>query len=191
MFQATVGGVKLSAYPALVLNADFTPLTYAPLSEKTWSEAVKNIWEDTITVIREYDVEVHSPNFAMKLPSVVALRKYAPRQRVPSPSRENILYLRDRFCCAYCGGTFAPDKLTIDHVIPRAHGGKHIWENVVGACGECNQAKADSTPEQAGMRLLWRPWKPTLEELGRAHYFLNKRRIHSSWVEFLPYLEAA
>jgi 5-methylcytosine-specific restriction endonuclease McrA len=42
--------------------------------------------------------------------------------------------------CAYCG---MEKKLTIDHVIPVAKGGKTIKENVVPACLSCNSKKRD------------------------------------------------
>ena len=37
------------------------------------------------------------------------------------------------------------------------------------------------------MPLLWRPWRPTVEELARAEFFLTERQIHAAWRDFLPY----
>lgn len=67
---------------------------------------------------------------------------------------------RDKHRCAYCGRT----ATTVDHVLPRAQGGTSVWLNVVAACFDCNQRKADRTPEQAGMRLQWMPFMPTFEQ---------------------------
>lgn len=52
--------------------------------------------------------------------------------------KENIL-ARDNHTCHYCGST---ENLTLDHIVPRAHGGAR-WDanNVVTACRCCNQAK--------------------------------------------------
>jgi 5-methylcytosine-specific restriction endonuclease McrA len=47
--------------------------------------------------------------------------------------------------CAYCG---KEAKLTLDHVIPLAKGGKHAIDNVVPACLHCNASKGARTPEQ-------------------------------------------
>jgi 5-methylcytosine-specific restriction endonuclease McrA len=33
--------------------------------------------------------------------------------------------------CAYCQGTFTPDELTMDHVVPLARGGRSVKSNVV------------------------------------------------------------
>jgi 5-methylcytosine-specific restriction endonuclease McrA len=43
--------------------------------------------------------------------------------------------------CHYCGGTFKPSELTMDHVIPVARGGKSDRHNVVPCCKACNNAK--------------------------------------------------
>jgi 5-methylcytosine-specific restriction endonuclease McrA len=77
------------------------------------------------------------------------------RQRAPW-SRRGVL-VRDRHRCAYCGRR----ATTVDHVQPRSRGGGDTWLNTVAACAEDNQRKADRTPEQAGMRLLVRPFEPT------------------------------
>lgn len=43
--------------------------------------------------------------------------------------------------CHYCGKTFLPEELTMDHVVPIIRGGKSIRGNVVPACKECNSRK--------------------------------------------------
>ena len=42
--------------------------------------------------------------------------------------------------CAYCG---RKHPTTLDHVIPRAKGGKQDRRNLIGACGACNLEKSD------------------------------------------------
>ena len=48
---------------ALVLNADFRPLSYFPLSLWSWREAIKAVFLDRVNVLAEYDIAVHSPSF--------------------------------------------------------------------------------------------------------------------------------
>jgi 5-methylcytosine-specific restriction endonuclease McrA len=43
--------------------------------------------------------------------------------------------------CHWCGGSFPPEELTMDHVIPLARGGKASRNNVVPSCKECNSRK--------------------------------------------------
>ena len=107
------------ACPALVLNADFRPLSYYPLSLWSWQEAVKSVFLDRVNIIQTYDQKVHSPSLDMNLPSVVALKTYVSPARYPAFTRFN-LFLRDKFTCQYCG---AMDDLTFDHVVPRSKGG--------------------------------------------------------------------
>ena len=66
----------MRAHPALVLNADFQPLSYFPLSLLRWDRAIKAVVEATHSVVEEYDTVVRSPSTTMRLPSVLALRKY-------------------------------------------------------------------------------------------------------------------
>lgn len=43
--------------------------------------------------------------------------------------------------CHWCGETFPPEELTMDHVIPITRGGKGSRNNVVPCCKECNSRK--------------------------------------------------
>jgi 5-methylcytosine-specific restriction endonuclease McrA len=91
-------------YPALVLNADFRPLSYFPLSIWPWQDAVKAVFADRVSVLSEYDAEVRSPSVAMRLPSVIALKDFVQTERRPAFTRFNV-FLRDAFQCQYCGRT--------------------------------------------------------------------------------------
>ena len=71
-----------SGWPALVLNADFRPLSYYPLSLWPWQDVIKAVFLDRVDVVSTYDQEVHSPSFAMKLPSVVSLTQYVTQARL-------------------------------------------------------------------------------------------------------------
>ena len=124
--------VALGAFPALVLNADFRPLNYFPLSLWSWQDTIKAVFLNRVNVVSEYDHEIHSPSLAMRLPSVIALREYVLSTRRPAFTRFN-LFLRDGFCCQYCGGRFVAEDLTFDHVVPRSRGGA----NTMGQCSFC------------------------------------------------------
>src|SRR5919107_3069886 len=108
-----------SGWPALVLNADYRPLSYYPLSLWPWQEGIKAVFLYRVGVVSEYDQVVRSPSFEMRLPSVVSLKHYVAQDRPPAFTRFN-LFLRDAFACQYC---FSPDDLTFDHLIPRSRGG--------------------------------------------------------------------
>ena len=128
--------------PALVLNADFRPLSYYPLSIWCWQDAIKAVFLDRVNILSEYDTLVRSPSFQMRLPSVVSLKSYVKPTRFPAFTRFNV-FLRDRFTCQYCGDR---EDLTFDHVVPRSKGGVTTWENIVAACSACNLRKADMLP---------------------------------------------
>ena len=134
-------------YPALVLNADFRPLSYFPLSLWAWQDAVKAVFLDRVSVLSEYETEVRSPSVTMRLPSVIALKDYIPSARRPAFTRFNV-FLRDAFVCQYCSDRHSAHDLTFDHVVPRSRGGRTTWENVVTACGDCNLRKGSRLPRE-------------------------------------------
>ncbi len=174
----------LDTCPALVLNADFRPLSYFPLSLWSWQDSVKAVFLDRVNIVSLYDHVVRSPSFEIRLPSVIALKEYVPSARRPAFTRFNV-FLRDRFCCQYCGAAFPTHELTFDHVVPRCKGGRTIWTNVVTACSSCNLRKGSHMPRECGMHPLTRPFQPSafqLQENGRA---FPPGFLHESWRDFL------
>lgn len=175
---------SLESCPTLVLNADFRPLSYYPLSLWSWQDTVKAVFLDRVSILSEYDREVHSPSFSMKLPSVIALKEYIPSSRYPAFTRFNV-FLRDSFRCQYCDVHRPTPELTFDHVIPRSRGGHTSWDNVVTACSRCNLRKGSWLPSECRMFPKNRPARPNsfvLQENGRA---FPPNFLHESWRDYL------
>ncbi len=176
--------VEPHSCPALVLNADFRPLSYFPLSLWPWQETVKAVFLERVNIVSEYDLEVHSPSMQMRLPSVISLKEYVPTKRSAAFTRFNV-FLRDRFVCQYCGEASPTHDLTFDHLVPRSRGGRTTWENVVAACGPCNLHKGSRMPRECGMTPRRMPYQPTtwqLQENGRS---FPPNFLHESWRDFL------
>lgn len=168
-------------HPALVLNADFRPLSYMPLSLWPWQDAVKATFLDKVVVVAEYDEVVHSPSIEMRIPSVVVLKDFVKPARTAAFTRFN-LFLRDEFTCQYCG---AQGDMTFDHIIPRARGGLTTWENVVAACSPCNLRKGSKSLKQAGMHLSHAAVQPNPMRLQNNGRKFPPNHLHESWVDYL------
>lgn len=121
-------------------------------------------------------------------PRVIVLTVFdrMPRRHVRF-SRANVL-TRDGFTCQYCGERPPRSHLNLDHVVPRAHGGRSTWENVVASCVDCNRRKGGRTPEQAGLRLLRAPARPRWTPL--ASLPLSHVR-HAEWRPFLRVVDGS
>jgi 5-methylcytosine-specific restriction endonuclease McrA len=127
-------------------------------------------------------------NRSIRVPRVLVLSayEYLPKGRVRF-SRLNI-YARDHDTCQYCGRTLPRSELNLDHVVPRCDGGKTTWENVVCSCVPCNLKKGGRTPEQAGMKLLRKPFRPRWTPLFRGAI---RRVTYREWLPFLRLEDAS
>jgi 5-methylcytosine-specific restriction endonuclease McrA len=142
--------------------------SYEPIMVLSWERAIV-LWVcQKVEIIEYHNLFVRSAMAQFQLPSVLKLKSYVfPRHlRQVRFSRENI-YLRDDYTCQYCGEQFTNRELTLDHVIPASKSGPKSWLNVVTACRDCNQRKADKPLNIVGMRLLKEPiapqWLPNQE----------------------------
>jgi len=62
-----------------------------------------------------------------------------------------------RGVCHWCGDSFLPEELTMDHIVPIIRGGKSTRGNTVPACKECNNRKKYLLPVE---------WEEYLEKAG-------------------------
>lgn len=169
----------LPAYPALVLNADFSPVRTYPLSVWDFARTMRNVLKDRVHVLETYDKVLRSPTIEYEPPSVVALKDYVKIPNRVAFTRMNV-FLRDEFTCQYCGSKHPPNELTFDHVLPRSKGGGSNWENIVAACVSCNTKKGS----RLEMKPLRKPFIPNSRELFRKRP-PKKQNLHHSWLDYL------
>ena len=145
-------------------------LDYDVKGEVHWTSAVTGLIDGIYSGFKVHeDRRVRSAGGTVDMPWPVIVRlNYwvdIPFRRVPDlhtrASRLDVLR-RDGWTCAYCGG----HARTVDHIIPESRGGTWTWGNLVAACAVCNQGKADRTPDEARMKLLWDPRATTSEYAG-------------------------
>ena len=84
--------------------------------------------------------------------------------------------------CAYCG---RKHPTTLDHVIPRAQGGKQHRQNLIGACGACNLEKSDQPWfEWYRSQIFW-----TLEREERILSWINQPEFEPPSPVFVNWME--
>ena len=180
---------RLDHHPALVLNADYRPLSYLPLSLWSWQDSVKAIFGGKLTVVDTYpDVFIRAAHLEVPLPSVLALTEYVhPRHQTPAFTKRNV-FLRDEYTCQYCQQQFATRDLSLDHVVPRCRGGVLNWDNAVTSCRACNGRKGCRSVDDLhslGMRLQRPPRAPSQYELAAIAGRMLPRRVHPTWEPYL------
>jgi len=195
--NAPSGNSRLDKYKALLLNTNFRPLCYYPLSLWNWQQVmflmVKGMTtgEERLVIVDEYQEEdaiIHSAHDEFRMPSVVSLKEYLKPQPRAAFKKSNI-FLRDDFTCQYSGDTLLIEDLTYDHVIPRSRGGRTTWTNIVTCSRRVNEYKDNRTPKEAGLRLRSKPYEPStfaLLEKGRRH---KPNFVHKSWEPYLLWID--
>lgn len=151
---------------------------YETFDFDSWTELPPDELEEVIGVVKGF----------VPVPRVILLTAFdrMPRRQVRF-NRSNV-FARDRNTCQYCGRRWARSQLNLDHVVPRSHGGRSTWENVVCSCIECNRKKGGRTPDQAGMGLIRRPARPRWISLAGV---LGGRDGHPQWRPYLSIVDAS
>lgn len=167
----------------LLLNASYEPLNVLPLRRAI------GLWlRGRVEGVTDEAFVVRSASSRVRLPTVIRLKRYVNvPQRQANWSRLGVLR-RDAYRCIYCGicvgerqqgRTLNQRDFTLDHLLPRSRGGRNSWSNTACACPRCNQRKADRTPHEAGMPLLWEPRRP------RVSYCVLEGEIPEGWKLYL------
>ena len=158
----------------LVLNQDYSAFTICSVPK-----AFLLVYLRKADLIAESETEkLRSVSETFPMPSVIRLHKYVylPYRGVML-TRQNI-FKRDTHQCQYCG---IADDLTLDHVMPKSRGGRTSWDNLVTACKRCNSRKGDFTPDEAGLFLAQKPYKPSFVMFLRDF----SGTVDASWLPFL------
>lgn len=171
----------------LVLDSAGSPTRWATATEAVLHYAKSQVAHevgDSACVVRGGVNARTGLRSSISTNSIIMVKGHAhgyKRAAIAPPISRGMLFARDRFVCAYCGGAFDPTSLSMDHIQPASRGGADTWLNLVSACRTCNAIKADRTPQEARMSLLYVPYVPNHAEA----LILANRRILADQMAFL------
>jgi len=158
----------------LLLNQNYEPIAICNVKK-----AIILVYLGKAEIVEKLSSEVRSVSVSFPFPSVIRLQVYIYKPHKPVILNRKNIIRRDRNTCQYCGKKHLP--LTVDHIVPRNFGGKHTWDNLICACLRCNNKKGNRTPEQADMKLLKKPGRPS-------HLFYLQFYIDNPHKTWRPYL---
>ena len=173
--------------PALGLD-----IVYAKTGDQAWDfdkpiylNPVK--WEEWLSLpVRDFDFFVSTAKQQVRVPTVIVAANFS-KMPVAEPrlSREAI-YERDAGVCQYTG-EFVGRTGNLDHIVPRARGGRDSFENLVWSKSKVNSAKADKLPSEAGLRLIRPPRAPKRVPISST---ITEIR-HPDWQHFMNHKHSA
>lgn len=158
--------------------------SYRLMSIVGWQRALTLVISNRAEVLENSSRVVRTVRLEFPVPSVIRLlhRVITGKEHEIKFSRINV-FKRDNFICQYCGDRYPRKELTLDHVVPKSHGGLNDWTNIVTSCKTCNLKKADREPRQAGMKLIRQPKKPSI-----VPYVVVETELADTWRKWVPKL---
>lgn len=159
--------------------------TYEPIGFLSTRRAMKLLAKDKVEVLERWTgtAVVHGAG-AVALPALMRLRVRAPHRRQPPRFQRRTMFERDSWMCQYCGLKLTRRTATVDHLVPKARGGKTSWLNCVTSCLACNKRKGDMPVEQFDCRLACRPTFPTARHIWQADV---RGRWHETWDQYVAH----
>lgn len=138
----------------LVLNSDFTPINVT-----TVFKGFNLVNKGKAEILKASDQPIMAGMKTFVRPLIIRLFNYVKFRFHKLKINRHRIFRRDEYQCVYCGNK---RNLTVDHVIPKSRGGQNTWLNLVTCCSHCNRTKDNKTPEEAGMKLLKKPYEPNM-----------------------------
>lgn len=126
----------------IVLNADYTYI-----GAISWQKSIVLLHKGKVEIVKATDRVVTNVNNTVEfiVPKVVRLIRFINNVYKKSnvPYSKKAVFIRDKYKCQYCGIQLEKRDCTVDHILPKAFGGKTSWENCTTACAQCNNLKGD------------------------------------------------
>ncbi len=149
------------------------------------TESFPVAWDEWINLpIRDYDQYIQTVNRRIRIPRVVITSHDGMPMIQPKLTSQAVME-RDGYTCQYTGKKFnkknAHKHLNIDHVVPRASGGKTVWENLVTSCRHINTAKDCKPLEKTGLSLSKKPQKPKPRPVVAQLHRLTPAELEPQW----------
>ena len=167
----------------LVLNSDYEPLNVCNLRR-----AVVLLYLGKADILHTHD-DPDAPCLPLgegletPAPSVLRLRYHVKRPLPELKLSRRSIFARDNYTCQYCG--VQSRDLTIDHLVPKRHGGGMQWDNLVACCRRCNTRKGDKMLHNSGMKLSRPPRRPRYVPYISLTKYLNGTK-NEVWRDYLP-----
>lgn len=133
--------------------------------------------------IRDWDFSIRSAKMEIRVPTVLISRHYSkmPIMSFKGKPTKEALFIRDEGTDQYTGKKLSYHDASIDHVIPKSHGGKDEWENVVITHHDINSMKGNRFNKDIGLKVIKTPRAP----LPMPRWVLIREPRHPDWIPFL------
>lgn len=154
---------------------------YMPVAHVTWQKGFTLTFCEKADVVEFYEQTVRTSTQEFFVPAVIRLRNYGKIPRAKVVYSKRIVFERDDYKCQYCYKQLCEKSVTIDHILPRAHGGMTTFDNTVASCFRCNNKKGQRLLSQTTLKLVNKPITPS-----KALFNLQLGHLADEWIPYIP-----
>ena len=142
------------------------------------------LYQGKAETVKETDTVIYNQDrtYSYIVPKIIRLVEFVKSlysNKIPYSKRN--VFVRDNHSCQYCGKKMTPVECTVDHIVPKALGGKSKWDNCVCSCKKCNNIKGDTPLNKIGLKLRKQPFKPTAADFIRLRSVQMVNQIENIW----------
>lgn len=118
-------------------------------------------WSEWVELpIREYDLVINTSKHKIRVPTVIVSVNFKkiPKKRF-RPSAK-VLHELQKGICGYSGQRITLKEGSLEHKIPKSHGGKDTFENLMYVKKEINSLRGNKPLEEVGLKPLFHHKEP-------------------------------
>lgn len=168
----------------LLLNASYETIGF--ISFKKLIKLLFHGQGAKVEVVSEWsDESIIWASGRIKYPAIVRMKYYVRSVQRKLRFNRKAIFKRDGFICQYCSIAMSGSELTLDHILPKCRGGQGTWLNCTTSCFSCNSKKGNKTPDEAGMKLISKPFIPTKNMLAQEYKQLHPQ--HDDWQDYFKH----
>lgn len=161
----------------LLLNNNYEIISF--IDER---KAIKLLLKNKVEILSTWhNRKIYYSQGSIDHPATLKMRYLVKLNATKLIYSKKLVLRRDQYRCTYCGHRYQPNKLTVDHIIPKSLGGKNSFLNCTTACLECNAKKSNKKLDEANMVLLKKPFVP----FKYLCYYPSDIEWHSDWSFFV------
>ncbi len=113
-----------------------------------------------VPIRKGLDEVIHSAKLSIRCPTVIVTTNYSKMPMRKHRASKSVLYELQKGICGLTNKKISMKQANLEHKIPKSHGGKETFENLMVVDKEINSKRGNKPYEQLGLKPLFHHREP-------------------------------